>query len=182
MKLPVPATPPLFAAVDGQITGEYTPGCEWVGGGEGVATFPVDGHPVRVGHGWYDGPQLWVELLLPSPGSDTWQWVPYGRGPAGLVAHLEEALGRVDTAGRGQPTVDGWAEGLYELTGPSVGTNPETYIHHVLVPVDVIAFPAPTDLEGLRQFDWRRHPAVVWHHPDGRRARLSAADLTIRPD
>ncbi len=100
-----------------------------------------------------------------------------------LAQHgLEEALGRVDTADRGQPTIDGWAEGLYELTGPAVGPNPETYIHHVLVPVDVIAFPAPTDIEGLTQFDWRRHPAVVWHHPDGRRARLSATDLNIRHD
>ena len=84
-----------------------------------------------------------------------------------------------------------WRQGTYELCGPKVQGNPEGYDGHVLVrhadaeTVLLFDFPDPDfrDFEFvvgdlLRRRGWE---GVVWHHPDGRMAKLKARDYEARP-
>jgi hypothetical protein len=74
------------------------------------------------------------------------------------------------------PTLD---DGTYELLGPKINGNPEGYDSHTLIrhdyaqPVD-----APRDYESLRK--WlldHQYEGIVWHHPDGRMAKLKRRDF-----
>lgn len=81
--------------------------------------------------------------------------------------------------------------GTYELVGPKINGNPEAADHHVLlrhavapsfpllvwpspVPVDE-AFSALRDL--LRGLAAKGCEGIVWHHPDGRMAKLKGRDF-----
>jgi hypothetical protein len=73
----------------------------------------------------------------------------------------------------------------YELCGPKINGNPEMLSRHTLIlhgfapsseTDDIKA--APRDYEGLR--DWlrdRHYEGLVWHHADGRVAKLKAKDF-----
>jgi Family of unknown function (DUF5565) len=82
-----------------------------------------------------------------------------------------EAL--ADAPGRRRP-------GTYELIGPKINGNPEATPGHELVAHhDAEKLDVPRDLDALR--DWLlAHPhyeGIVWHHPDGRRAKLKHRDF-----
>lgn len=75
--------------------------------------------------------------------------------------------------------------GTYELVGPKINGNPDGYSRHTLINhgwapfserPDIAA--APRDYEGLRAWLLARpYEGLVWHHPDGRRAKLKKKDL-----
>jgi hypothetical protein len=76
--------------------------------------------------------------------------------------------------------------GTYELVGPKVNGDPEGAGRHLLIrhgytaAVDYREMKSlPLAFDGLR--DWlRAHPAwegIVWHHPDGRMAKLKRRDF-----
>jgi hypothetical protein len=61
-----------------------------------------------------------------------------------------------------------------------INGNPEAVRGHELVPhADAEKLDVPRDLDGLR--DWLlahpRYEGIVWHHPDGRRAKLKHRDF-----
>lgn len=99
-------------------------------------------------------------------------WVPVGDGKDD--ARHREAFA-ADQAW-GEPLKDGQT---YELCGPKVNGNPEGFPTHVLVRHGVtVARDVPLSFEGLR--DWMqatRYEGVVWHHPDGRMAKLKRKDF-----
>lgn len=80
-------------------------------------------------------------------------------------------------------------DGTYELIGPKVNGNPEKVDEHLFVEHGYTAAveqdtldAVPRDFEGLRA--WMQHVAdskgwegIVWHHPDGRRAKLKRKDF-----
>ena len=70
--------------------------------------------------------------------------------------------------------------GTYELIGPKINGNPENVPTHRLVAhADAEVFDTPRDFEGLRTW-LLAHPqyeGIVWHHPDGRRAKLKHRDF-----
>ena len=70
--------------------------------------------------------------------------------------------------------------GTYELIGPKINGNPEKVDGHELVAhADAETFDVPRDLDGLRAWILA-HPqyeGIVWHHPDGRRAKLKYRDF-----
>ncbi len=154
-----------------------TPGCEWVIEGEGVATRKYDGTCMK-----FDG-QWWGRREV-KPGKQP---------PAGFV---EE--GYDDTTGKtvGWVLVDStwsfvaaWQEavqpphrhGTYELCGPKINGNPEGYDHHLLIPHgEFVIGDAPRDFDGLADYLTHDFPfeGIVWHHSDGRMAKLKKRDFS----
>ena len=99
-------------------------------------------------------------------------WLPVGDGPDDR--YFREAFER-----GGRPPKDG----TFELVGPKVQGNPEGWAWHELVrhgmlqPVE----DPPRTFDGLR--DWlaeHNHEGLVWHHPDGRMAKIKARDFGIK--
>jgi hypothetical protein len=92
-------------------------------------------------------------------------WLPVGDGP-------EDAYHR--EAFEGQP------DGTYELVGPKIQGNPEGYERHTLVPHSLAdQYPDfPRDFEGIKAaLEHAKIEGVVWHHPDGRMAKIKRKDF-----
>lgn len=161
------------------VTREVTPGCEWVIEGEGIATRKFDGTCVKIS----DDGGLWTRREV-KPGKtppDRWEEVDFdettgkrvGWEPASqssFVSPLMEAVYAQMT--KPEP-------GTYELCGPKINGNPEGFDSHVLVPHgDVVIGNLPRNYEMLRGYlssmPWE---GIVWHHPDGRMAKLKRRDF-----
>ena len=169
-----------------------TPGCEWVLSGEGVATRKYDGTCVLIRR---DGiavigfarrevkpdkqpPPNFIETGTDEATGKTMGWEPIAQ--SGFAKWFDEAVTNHngDTDGSLTP-------GTYELCGPKINGNPEGYEHHRLIPHDrAEVFPV---LPTLLHFDGLRlhlqalgeagFEGLVWHHPDGRMAKLKARDF-----
>ena|SRR5881628_1112854 len=80
-----------------------------------------------------------------------------------------------------------YAPGTYELVGPKINGNPHGLDRHLLTRHGVIKLQGvPTGFDALRDYllDWpadgwpENVEGVVWHHPDGRRAKIKIRDFT----
>lgn len=157
--------------------------CGWVFAGEGVATRKIDGTCCMVRDGnLYKRRELKKGEAQPEnfeladfdeETGKTIGWLPCGDGPEDKW-HMA-AFGD-------QP---GLGEGTYELVGPKMQGNPERYEAMTLVSHDdaslVFDPQPPRDFEGLR--DWMQGKdieGVVWHHPDGRLAKLKLRDFGLK--
>lgn len=74
---------------------------------------------------------------------------------------------------------EGWKPGTYELCGPKVNGNPEKLQEHALIPHgSTVVSIVPSTYDELAQYmaeiDFE---GVVWHHPDGRMAKLKRRDF-----
>jgi hypothetical protein len=163
-------------------------GCEWVLAGEGVATRKLDGTCCMVRDGKLykrrelrkgeNAPPLFeqADYDIAEVTGKTVGWVPCDSGPADRW-HMEafEAAGGV----RGM-----LADGTYELIGPKVQGNPEKRERHVLAahndPTLVLA-DVPRTFDGLKAWMVSQDiEGIVWHHPDGRRAKLKLRDFGLK--
>jgi hypothetical protein len=171
---------------DRLVRDEVTPGCEWVIQGEGIATRKLDGTCCLVRDGkLYKRYELKPGRIPPTgfepvsavdtetgkvPG-----WVPVGDGPEDQwhreALHLPYIL----------------RDGTYELVGPKVQGNPEHYDYHTLwahKAGDLTFHPLqepPRDFAGLRAFlSTIDIEGIVWHHPDGRMAKIKGRDFGLR--
>jgi hypothetical protein len=180
---------------------EWHPDCLWVRDGEGAATRKYDGTCVAYldlgqDEGWSSsGPQWWVRREV-KPGKE----VPYGfhevdRDEAtgkvvgwfpaqrdGRWRQFQEALEPM--LGFGALIGQAPREGTYELVGPKINGNPERAEHHRLEPhwnAERIDWAGPRTFESLREMVlWLAEDGVegvVWHHPDGRMAKLKGRDF-----
>lgn len=166
---------------DRLVRDELVPDAEWVAAGEGVATRKFDGTCCLI-----DGGRLFkrYELkpgrsapagFLPAQQADDVTgelpgWVPVGDGPED--AYHREAFARLDAGD----------DGTYELIGPKVNLNLERAATHCLVRHD--GYPlndVPRDYAGLREYLAKRDiEGVVWHHPDGRMAKIKGKDFGFK--
>lgn len=164
-------------------SGQFLPGSEWVGAGEGVATVKLDGTACLV-----EGGQLFARYDAkhgktppadfrpaqpdPDPVSGHWPgWVPVTDDPK--FKHHREAF---SAAG------GGLEDGTYELLGPKVQGNPYGLTAHVLERHGARVVQAPDrSLEGLMALVQAIQPAegIVFHHPDGRMAKVTAEEFGI---
>ena len=156
-------------------TSKVNPACQWVLDGEGIPTRKFDGTCVMVDDDGY----VWTRREVksgkqPPPGfrlveidpmtGKQFGWEPYDQ--SGFRVQIEEAL-----------ELGPFSPGTYELCGPKVNGNPENFIVHRLVRHGALVLPrwSPlTLLNECRKYGWE---GVVWHHPDGRRAKLKVKDL-----
>jgi hypothetical protein len=154
--------------------------CGWVFAGEGVATHKLDGTSClvrdgrlfkrrEVGKGQTPPP----DFVLADHDMQTGKrvgWLPVGDGPEDRW-HREAFASGVH------------ADGTYELLGPHVQGNLEGLDRHKLVAhVAAAVFPdAPRTFDALR--DWlAQHDieGLVWHHPDGRMAKIKLRDFGLK--
>lgn len=162
-----------------ELLNEPHPDCDWVFNGEGVPTRKYDGTCVAIIKGEYfkrrevkpgkKAPENFVELMFDPNTGKRVGWVPVDFSSKQDKYHIE--------------AFDGQPDGTYELCGPKVQGNPEKYDKHILVSHgDAFQFDhCPTDYEELRQ--WLHLAAgegVVWHHPDGRMAKIKKRDFGIK--
>lgn len=180
------------------VTDEVTPGCEWVLAGEGVATRKYDGTCIRVVN---DAEfSVWArrevkrgkvapEGFLPIEHDETTEktvgWEPWSN--SSFARYIEEAL---KVWAEEHPLPDTWRgdppPGTYELIGPKINGNPEKVDRHRLIrhaTAERITLRVSSGQHVLspqamvRNLGERGWEGIVWHHPDGRMAKLKARDL-----
>jgi hypothetical protein len=174
------------------IVGSVTPGCEWVIDGEGVPTRKWDGTCVMLDEagGWWarrevKPDQEWPRVFrLESTDPVTRKtvgWVPM-EGSSFAKWHAQ-AVERQANEDPRYATFIG-APGTFELIGPKINKSPDGFESHTLIrhgmhPVDMdyLGGQPPTP-EGLIEFcraeGWE---GIVWHHRDGRMAKLKVRDI-----
>jgi Family of unknown function (DUF5565) len=157
---------------------KITPGCEWVIKGEGMPTRKYDGTCVMLdsaGRWWArrevkpgkGRPAGFVQLETDDETGKTVGWEPVEQSP--FAKYHAEVTGRPGS----------YPPGTYELIGAKVNGNPEGVIGHQLVPHGIDEMPdTPRDFAGLAAW-LHAHPyeGIVWHHPDGRMAKLKKRDF-----
>jgi len=162
-----------------EITREHHANCEWVFNGEGVPTRKYDGTCCKVSGGVLfkrrevkcgkEPPCGFIEEQHDHVTGKRVGWLPVVDGDPQDKYHTE--------AFSDQP------DGTYELIGPKVQGNPESVDSHVLIS-HAAAFVfdhCPTSYDELEQ--WLRlicGEGVVWHHPDGRMAKIKKRDFGIK--
>lgn len=169
------------------VTGEVTPGCEWVLAGEGVPTRKYDGTCTMldpIGQWWArrevkDGkepPNDYAEVEHDITTGKTVGWEPIAQSP--FLRFFEEARAYLPPSPR---------PGTYELIGPKINGNPEHADRHALVRHELAQVIESDELDGTISGTMRAVldlkalgvEGIVWHHPDGRMAKLKGRD--VRP-
>ena len=161
---------------------EVVEGAEWVIAGEGVATVKFDGTAcmLRDGHLFkrYDAkkgrtPPTGWEPCEDTPDEHTghWPgWLPVGAGPEDRW-HLE--------AMRSLPDICAM-QGTYELLGPRVQANPYDLTRHILIRHgDHVLLLLDRCFLAVQDFlsDNPDLEGIVWHHGDGRMAKIKRRDF-----
>ena len=178
------------------VVDQVKPECAWVLEGEGTATRKIDGTNVRIREGQLEKRQKpkdrdydeasYVACRRGAP-DDVWAFEAFDR----FLGIQEEADRRAifpDMAAT-QPVdvVDGRFDGIYELVGPKVQGNPHGLLHHRLVRVVPFDASLVVKRDALRRFDEIRTTLIdnpqweglVFHHPDGRLAKIKRRDFGL---
>ncbi|MAH46047.1 hypothetical protein CMI37_09455 [Candidatus Pacearchaeota archaeon] len=156
---------------------EVVEGCEWVLAGEGVATIKWDGTCCMVRGGvLYRRHALKRGKTMPA-GWEHWSgdpeqksghgWRPVGEGP-------EDQWHR--QAWENYPQTE---DGTYELIGERIQRDPYGMVGHTFRKHGAIVVPAADrSFSGLlRLLRIIRHEGLVFHHPDGRMAKVKRRDF-----
>lgn len=153
--------------------------CDWVFAGEGKATRKLDGTCCLIRDGkLYKRRELrkgdkeppafeLVDLDLET--GKIVGWVPVGDGPEDRYHREAFANGE-------------FADGTHELIGPKVQGNPEHATHHILIPhAECTVHEVERDFDKIRDFlSTQDMEGLVWHHPDGRMAKIKLRDFGLR--
>lgn len=167
---------------DRLVRDEVVPGAEWVLEGEGVATRKFDGTCCLIANGTlfkrYEVKKGKTPPANFIPESDVDEntgkqqgWVPVGDGPEDRW-HREAFEKNPDKP-----------NGTYELCGPKVQGNPEGYDVHVLIRhgKEVIEG-VPRTFDGMKKWlEEADFEGIVFHHPDGRMAKVKRKDFGFKP-
>lgn len=156
------------------VTPEWKAGCEWVRDGEGIATVKMDGTSCLVRAGkLYKRRELKEDQPAPpdfeqadfdEETGKTVGWVPVTDDPNDRW-HREAFTSQDD--------------GTYELVGPKIQGNKESWPHHMLVRHGVQPIVAdPRTFDDIKAWLADQHiEGLVWHHPDGRMAKIKRRDF-----
>ena len=164
-----------------RVVPEVTPGCEWVMRGEGRATRKYDGTCVM-----FDGVAWWARReVKPGKGAPD-GWEPISEDPntgkrMGWEPISQSSYAKIHAAVLASNLGATRHPGTFELCGPKVNGNPEELVWHQLFRhgsdyCDDLNHPSSfMFLDGfLTEIPWE---GVVWHHPDGRMAKLKGRDF-----
>lgn len=162
---------------------EVTPGCEWVFAGEGVATRKYDGTCTML-----DDKGAWWARREVKPGKQA--------PPNFQAIETDENTGKtvgwepIDQSSfakfHAEAVKATWPEtpGTYELIGEKINKNPERITGHVLVKHGCWTLPILLLADFDQIGEWlvqSGFEGIVWHHPDGRMAKLKARDFAHAP-
>lgn len=160
------------------VTNRPNPACLWVFDGEGVPTRKYDGTCMMLdadGYWWArrevkpgkTTPSCYLPITTDPTTGKTVGWEPIEQ--SGFV----KAFQLVDKV----PTIPG----TYELCGPKINGNPEKLARHALIPhADAEVFTpdeAATPERVVRAVAARGWEGIVWHHANGKMAKLKVRDL-----
>ena len=170
------------------------PDCLWVFAGEGVATRKWDGTCIRLdgGGNWWarrevkpgrTEPAGFVPIETDENTGKTVGWEPIYQ--SAFVKFWDEAWQRQrDSGAEIRP-------GTFELVGPKINGNPDRFDHHRLIEHGWTKLSHREFLNGvgrsydeLQRFFLHDRPdslahieGIVYHHPDGRMAKIKARDF-----
>lgn len=167
------------------VTDEVSPGCEWVLAGEGVPTRKYDGTCT-----YYDGERWWARREVKAGKAQPPNFVPVETDETtgktvGWEPVEQSAYAKYHAQAIAHQALSSWPRGTYELVGPKVNGNPEQVEQHELW---AHAAAEALDAAAARSFDEIRTvvldladrqgcEGIVWHHPDGRMAKIKARDF-----
>lgn len=167
------------------VTRDVHPDCRWVIDGEGVPTRKYDGTCVLLdADGWWARREVKPGKATP-PNYRPVETDPTTGKTVGWEPIDQSAFAKFwREAFQDDPRYDGigggYVLGTYELVGPKVNGNPEHCLKHVLVRhAEAITLDgAPRDYDGLAKYlaDFEGE-GIVWHHEDGRMAKLKKRDF-----
>lgn len=159
-----------------RVTRDPNPEAAWVFAGEGAATKKIDGTSCAIIDGKFykrlevrAGKPVPADFLVSTHDTETNKvtgWIPVGQGPEDQY-HREAFAADL-------------ADGTYELVGPKIQGNPEKLGRHELIDHASLglADDVPTDFDALREWlSDKDIEGVVWHHPDGRMAKIKKRDF-----
>lgn len=134
----------------------------WVFGGEGIATRKWDGTPV-----YWDG-EKWYKRAGTT-------WTPMTDGPE------DQWLCECVRLAEDDPSVHTNVVGSYEAVGPKINGNPDNMKFNTLRRHGDIQYEdVPTDLAALKAWLTEHDiEGIVWHHPDGRMAKVKKRDFGL---
>jgi hypothetical protein len=171
---------------DFRVTPQIRAGTEWVFRGEGVATEKLDGTNVRLSV--FDGKVRMVEKRC----NPTREERASGAEPGYVEAHREAPEDKHIFKAADGTNVSSWPDGAWscEAVGPKIQGNPlglptPTCYPFSLYPI--VLTDVPRYYEGLRamfqNFQSRYSPGhvaegIVFHHPDGRMAKIKVRDFS----
>ncbi|MEL6342062.1 MAG: hypothetical protein AAFV53_02945 [Myxococcota bacterium] len=179
--------PTLFQRDDRfNVTSTVRPGCEWVFAGEGAPTEKLDGTNIRVTI--RSGHVVRVEKRRNPTKAQKAQGIIDGWY---VDASQPEAADQWIYAAVSGTDMREWPDGEHscEALGPKIQGNPLKLDHHLCVPFNLtipIYADIPRTFEGLRdaliKLESRFSPGalaegIVFHHPDGRRAKIKRRDF-----
>ena len=159
-----------------EILDEPNPNCQWVLDGEGIATRKYDGTCCKIEGGSFfkrrevkKGKKIPLVFIEETHDHNTGKrvgWIP--------VEDIIENKYHIEAFR------DDLQDGTYELVGPKIQGNPEKYKNHTLVAhADAVKYPGvPRTFEGLK--DWladKDIEGIVFHHEDGRMAKIKKRDF-----
>lgn len=163
----------------GLVTDQCNPSALWVFNGEGVATRKFDGTAVMVRdaslycrydakNGKTPWPGFEPSEEAPDPKTGHWAgWVPTSNPQhkwqiAYFTTHVLDP-------------------GTYEACGPHFQGNPEKFEQDTFVPHGKELLDAPRTFAELKEwFRGKDIEGIVWHHPDGRMAKIKKGDFGLR--
>jgi hypothetical protein len=131
-------------------------------------------HQLRPGK---TAPGIYVPVEFDPATGKSQGWIP--AETSGYMRQLGNALDALE-----QFDHEELESGTYELIGEKVGSNPHAVVGNALMKHGGMHMGfVPLDYEGLRDWLWDQHRAlgylegVVWHHADGRRAKIKRKDF-----
>lgn len=166
---------------------EVEPGCEWVLRGEGIATRKYDGTCVMLEP---DG-RWWARREVKPGKAPPANFAPEQHDEVTGKTVGWEPIEQSSFAKFHAEALEGYyfKPGTYELVGPKINGNPEHREQHELIGHEgaETARIASYEIGFVKDFvsnlgksGWE---GIVWHHPDGRMAKLKARDLkSVTPE
>ena len=168
-----------------RVTAEVNPEALWVFSEPCVATRKFDGTAVllRDGvlycrfdakHGKVPPPNFEPAQDAPDTETGHWPgWVPAGDNPQYKWQRVALEFAKEHVL------LDG--DGTYEACGPHFQGNPEGYAKDTLVKHGSQTLDAPKHFNELAEyFKDKNIEGIVWHHQDGRMAKIKASDFGLR--
>lgn len=148
--------------------------CSWVFLGEGIATRKYDGTCCMFDGKWWKRREVKPGKSAPNDFREEMEDKKTGKR-VGWVPVTAEDKWHIEGIEYSNVTT----HGTYELCGPKVQKNPEGFDRHVMVAHQgAQECDCPRDFEAIKEWmqSWP-HEGVVFHHPDGRMAKIKRRDF-----
>ncbi len=157
------------------VTREVNHDASWVLAGDALATRKFDGTCVMLDAGeWWARREVKEGKSFP-PGYREVETDPITGKTMGWEPIAQSSFFKAFSSVTDVPTTPG----TFELVGPKVNGNPEGYDAHELVPHGAwVLRDVPLDFDGLAAWlAGHDYEGIVWHHDDGRMAKLKRRDF-----